>query len=294
MINPDAFIHPEDATAMKTLKTVPGMSYAFKQFLKFGYEKMLYGENLASSIKLSKTQLPRIYRMLPPICDMLGMQMPEFYLQMNPMPNAYSFGDTYKFICVTSGLVEMLEEDEIYAVLAHECGHIICRHALYHTMAQSIAKLLKSEQMNLSKELLETVRYALLYWLRKSELSCDRVSAVVTSPETVSRVMVRLSGGPKSLTQDVDLAEWAAQADAYHKLYHETGFWDRTMQTLNTIELDHPYAAVRVSELYKWANTSQYDKAKSLLITPPKRYCPDCGQAVEYNAQYCEWCGAEQ
>ena len=57
---------------------------------------------------------------------------------MDPQPNAWTSGDTKIFITVTSGLVEMLSEKELDAVIAHECGHILCRHVLYHTVARYI------------------------------------------------------------------------------------------------------------------------------------------------------------
>lgn len=79
--------------------------------------------NMASTIRLSPTQFPEIYKHLPPICERLGIQEPEFYLEMNPTPNAYTAGDTRVFIVVTSSLVEMMDDEELDAILAHECGH---------------------------------------------------------------------------------------------------------------------------------------------------------------------------
>ena len=136
MIKPSEFIHPEDAAALRWLESIPGFTALSKKFLEYGYEKLFYGQNVASTIRLSPTQLPQIYKRLPPICDKLEMEEPEFYLEMNPIPNACTFGDTYKFIRVTSGLIEMLDDDEVDAVLGPECGHIICRHSLYHTMVK--------------------------------------------------------------------------------------------------------------------------------------------------------------
>ena len=52
--------------------------------------------------------------------DVWGLRVPEFYLEMNPVPNAYNDGDTRLFITVTSGLIEYMETDELDAVLAHE------------------------------------------------------------------------------------------------------------------------------------------------------------------------------
>lgn len=289
MINTSEFIHPEDAAAIKTIERIPGISKISKKILEYGYEKLFYGENMASHIKLSPTQLPHIYKYLPKICDELEMEEPEFYLEMNPAPNAYTFGDTYKYICVTSGLIEMMEDDEITAVIAHECGHILCRHTLYHTIARI---LLGNGVTNiLSDSISEMVLLAFFYWQRKSELSCDRVASVITSPETVSRVMVRLSGGPKSITKDINLKEWMDQADKYDELCNDKGTWDRIIQTYNTLFLTHPFAAVRVREIIKWGNGPQYHTAKGLLRNLNVFRCSKCGKAV--NNMYCEYCGTK-
>lgn len=290
MINPAAFIHPEDAKALKALEKIPGFTALSKKFLEYGYEKLFYGTNLASTIRLSPTQLPHIYKHLPPICEKLGMEEPEFYLQMNPVPNAYTFGDTYKFICVTSGLVEMLDDDEFDAVLAHECGHIICRHSLYHTVAEVLRPKTRQENSSYDAGLFsEAMLIALRYWERKSELSCDRVSAVVTSPDTVARVMVRLSGGSKVLTKNVNMDEWANQAEEYDKLYNDEGLWNRALQVYNTIYLDHPFAAVRVREILRWSKDSGYGAARKELLGVSTHRCGNCGRNT--SGRFCPYCG---
>lgn len=86
MIDTSLFIHPEDEKALKGLKAVPGLTMISKQILEYGYERIFYGQNLASNIRLSPTQLPHIYHHLPPICERLGMEEPEFYLVMDPTP----------------------------------------------------------------------------------------------------------------------------------------------------------------------------------------------------------------
>ncbi len=291
MINPSEFIHPEDEKALRTLNKIPGFTALSKKFLEYGYEKLFYGQNVASTIRLSPTQLPQIYKRLPRICDKLEMEEPEFYLEMNPLPNACTFGDTYKFIRVTSGLIEMLDDDEIDAVLAHECGHILCRHSLYHT----IVKLLWSNGSAsvLSGEVSEAILIALLYWQRKSELSCDRVAAAVTSPDTVSRVMVRLSGGSKSLTGHINIEEWAAQAERYHEIYNDEGIWNRALQMYMTMFLDHPFAAVRVREILNWGKTENYITAQNQLNSIAQPRCKNCGRVKADDVKFCLYCGAK-
>lgn len=287
-MKPTDFIHPEDAAAIRQLENIPGFSTLLKKFYAIGLEKMQYGINMASNIRLSESQLPEIYRHLPPICETLGIAIPEFYLEMNPMPNACTFGDTRVFITVTSGLVEQLADDELDAVLAHECGHILCRHVIYHSLAQYIVEY--ADKLGLVGDLATPLIYALLYWQRKSELSCDRAGAIVTSPEVVSRVMVRLAGGPKSITSNVNIEEWARQADIYEEIRND-GFVNKAMQTYATMGLNHPYAAVRVREILKWGKTRAYCNIKSHLSAASAGKCTRCLKPVESDWQFCRHCG---
>lgn len=73
----------------------------------------------------------------------------------------------------------------------------------------------------------------------------------MTSPEVVTRAMARLSGGPKSLTESINMQEWAKQADRYEEI-RTGGAWDKTLQFFATIELSYPFSAVRVREILKW------------------------------------------
>lgn len=286
-MKPSDFIHPEDAAALRQLESIPGFAAIFKKFLSLGYETMMYGENMASSIRLSETQVPEIYRHLPPICKKLGIDEPEFYLCMDPNPNAWTFGDTRIFITVTSGLIEMMTDEELDAIIAHECGHILCHHVLYH----NLANVLLDKLGGLLGTLSAPVMYALLYWSRKSELSADRAGAIITSPEIVASSMARFSGGPRSITSKVNMEEWAKQADEYDKIYNE-GTWNKLLQMYNTLGLDHPFCAVRVREILKWGASDQYQIIKNNVETQAdKAHCPQCGKPVEPGWKFCFNCG---
>ena len=138
MIKATDFIHPEDAAALRQLESIPGFPTLVKKLMSMGLEQLQYGVNMASAIRLSPSQLPKLYNRLPPICKKLGIEQPEFYLSMDPNPNAWTFGDTKIFITITSGLVDMMTEEELDAVIAHECGHILCHHVLYHSIAHYV------------------------------------------------------------------------------------------------------------------------------------------------------------
>ena len=179
----------------------------------------------------------------------------------------------------------MLTEDELAAVVAHECGHILCRHMLYHTLAAVLAN--EAMQSEILGVLAAPIKYALLYWNRKSELSCDRVSAFCCGPEATIRVMSRLAGGPKSITEGINLVELADQADKYDAICKD-GMWNKTLQTLAVMENDHPFTSVRVRETLRWVVTNQYKELRSKYPS-----CPRCYREINPGARFCKYCGEE-
>jgi len=289
-MKPSDFIHPEDAAALRQMESIPGFASLVKKVLAIGIENLQYGVNMASSIRLSEKQLPHIYRHLPPICQRMGIPEPEFYLQMSPSPNAWTFGDSRIYITVTSSLVEMMSDEELDAIIAHECGHILCRHVLYHTVAQWISNGIAS--LGILGKLAIPAEFALLYWSRKSELSADRAASIITSPEVVASTMARLSGGPKSLTSQIDLREWAAQADEYDRIQN-AGMWNKALQLSVIAGLSHPFSAVRVREILKWSESPQYQMIKNgnATIEMPDGTCQQCGSAIDKDWKFCRNCG---
>ena len=212
-------------------------------------------------------------------------------LEMNPQPNAYTFGDTRISITVNSGLLQSLSEDEVTTVLAHECGHILCHHVLYHSMAQMLINLGEG-MFGLLASLAMPVRLGLMYWIRRSELSADRAAAVVMgSSKPVVDVMIRLSGGPRSLTEKVDLDLYMEQAKEYDLLQNST--WHKALQGLAIMYSDHPFPAVRSREVSDWCRSEQFQRlmnaAGTELHNGPR--CPTCGHAVDGSWKFCSRCG---
>lgn len=277
------FIHPEDASALKTLQAIPLLPTIIKKVMDVGVEQLQTGINMASKIKLSHSQLPQLYYILPPICERLEIEEPDFYLEMNPAPNAYAFGDTQISITITSALVDMMSEDELIGVVAHECGHIACRHMLYHTLAQVLANT--SSIFETLAKLAVPIHYALMYWQRKSELSCDRAAAYIVGPQTTASMLARLAGGPKSITSELNLEELAGQADMYDALCKD-GVWNKALQTYAVMDQSHPFTSVRVREMLKWTESDEY---KELIRNNP--VCPHCHKAIDANWLYCQHCG---
>ena len=196
MVRPADYIHPEDEAARRNMEAIPGFAAAMKLFMRYYDEQIVHGMNMANKIRLSPTQLPEIYQKLPPICQRLSISEPEFYLEMDPYPNAYAMGDTRTMVTVTSGLLEYLTDEEVSSVIAHECGHIACRHMLYHTLASTLLRNI--ERMGILGNAVMPVYWALQYWSRRSELSADRAGAVALGSGRSTASASRWSAGDYS------------------------------------------------------------------------------------------------
>jgi Zn-dependent protease with chaperone function len=292
-ISRDDFIHPEDQAALDSLNAIPLLPTCIKSFMSVFHEQLLHNQNMAEKIRLGPGQLPEIYNHLPPICQLLGIEEPELYLEMDPTPNAYTFGDTQISITLTSGLIDALEEDELKAVIAHECGHIVCRHTLFKTMVHYLSQFGPSMQFPGPLKIIgDPVVMALNYWNRRSELSADRAAAaVMKGPQSVVETMIRLSGGPKSITEKVNIDSYIQQAQSCHQLLDST--WDKLMQGYLVRYKDHPFSSIRTKEIMEWCQTDAFTEVVHRLnemATLPR--CPACAKPVKAEWKFCGHCGA--
>src|ERR687894_3312002 len=196
------YIHPADSRALAALKTIPGIDSALKKLLEVTGESVIRVIFTASAVKVTPKQCPDLYAKLQVACTTLGVDMPELFVQQNPMVNAFTGGVKRPVIVLYSGLLERLTDEEILAVIAHEVGHIHAEHVLYLTAARLLEFLAKSALAatpiaKIALEILSSaMRTALLAWSRRAELSCDRAALLVTQDaDVIGRTMMKLCGG---------------------------------------------------------------------------------------------------
>lgn len=76
--------------------------------------------------EIQKKDSPRYYRIVENLAITLGMQTPKVYLIDDPAPNAFATGRDPKHavVAATTGLIEIMDDSELEAVMAHEMGHV--------------------------------------------------------------------------------------------------------------------------------------------------------------------------
>jgi heat shock protein HtpX len=76
--------------------------------------------------QIEKRDNPRLYRIVENLAITLGVQTPKVYIIDDPAPNAFATGRDPKHavVAATTGLLDIMSDDELEAVMAHEMGHV--------------------------------------------------------------------------------------------------------------------------------------------------------------------------
>src|SRR5262245_56904054 len=140
-LSADDFQHELDVKATQALRAVPGLDLVMSKVMEYGFERLFYLDNIAGNVRVTEKMFPRLHKGLMWAARILEVEPPEMYVHVNPVPNAFTYGHTRPFMVMTSGLLDMLDDEERLFVIGHELGHIKCEHVLYTVLADNIARI---------------------------------------------------------------------------------------------------------------------------------------------------------
>ncbi|MFI1968126.1 peptidase M48 [Streptomyces cinnamoneus] len=257
-ISSRAYEHPADRSALVALRKLSGFDTVFKALSGLLPERSLRLLYLSDSVRVSEQQFPHLHTMLLDACYVLDLErVPAMYVTQNPQPNAMCIGLDEPLIVVSTGLVELLDDEEMRAVVGHEVGHALSGHAVYRTILLFLSNVaLKVAWIPLGNIAVTALVTALREWFRKSELSADRAGLLACQDLRASmRGLMKIAGGNHLHEMNVDA--FLAQAEEYERA---GDLRDSVLKIMNVLPRSHPFAAVRAAELKKWAESRDYQR----------------------------------
>lgn len=90
---------------------------------------------------VTREQLPRAYEVVGRLTQKAGIPMPKIYVIPTDSPNAFATGRNpqHASVAVTHGILQLLNDEELEGVLAHELGHVRNRDILTSSIAATLA-----------------------------------------------------------------------------------------------------------------------------------------------------------
>jgi heat shock protein HtpX len=174
----------------------------------------------SSGAKLvSKEEYPKLHEIVERLSTQNGLPKPKVAMVNSPVPNAFATGKSAKssLVAVTTGILDLLDNDELEAVIAHELSHVRSRDVLVLTLASVFSTVawylaqfgffggLQSRNRNTAGITVIVVLVAITTWIvsfliiraisRYREYSADRGGAIMTGkPDKLANALLKISG----------------------------------------------------------------------------------------------------
>src|SRR5215475_8188591 len=122
-----------------------GMVIALIFAAVLNFVSYFYSDKLALAMyraqPVTREELPRAYQIVERLTQKIGIPMPKMYVIPTDSPNAFATGRNpeHASVAVTEGILNLLNDEEMEGVLAHELGHVRNRDILISSVAATIA-----------------------------------------------------------------------------------------------------------------------------------------------------------
>jgi Zn-dependent protease with chaperone function len=271
-ISSNAFRHPLDLEAEKTLRNLPGFDLVSRKFVEFLYERPQFVFHMGNSIQVGPRQYSNIYQIFREcVRDLDIYPEPSLFISQYPLSNAYALGQEQPSIVLNSALLDLMDDAEIRSVIAHELGHIKCGHTTLTQMAIwaiSTASLIGEMTFGLGNIIGSGLIFAFYEWKRKAELSADRAALLVMDDlNPVMKSMMKLAGGSIKHANECSLDEFIRQSERYQALDQEELNQVYKFLLYNNLAqgvfLSHPFLVERIGHIRNWATSEDYRQIKS-------------------------------
>lgn len=122
-----------------------GMTFALVLAILMNGTAYFFSDKIAlassGAVPISREQAPRLYAVMERLAAKASLPMPKLYLIPQPAPNAFATGrnPSHASVAVTEGLLQLMNDDELEGVIAHELSHVRNYDILTSSIAATIA-----------------------------------------------------------------------------------------------------------------------------------------------------------
>jgi heat shock protein HtpX len=214
--------------------------------------------------RVDETEYPRLHAMVDRLCQQADLPKPDVAVADTRTPNAFAAGRSRKnsTVCVTAGLLDTLDEEELEGVLAHELAHVKNRDVMVMTVASFLSTLAfmvvrwgwlfgGGRNRQGGGGVVVAIVVSLVVWVvsfllvralsRYREYAADRGAAAITGkPSALASALLAISGRMDRVPQE-DLRE-QSEMNAFFVIPIRSGVVGRVFST-------HPPTEKRVERL---------------------------------------------
>jgi len=220
--------------------------------------------------EVTPAEAPRLHGIIERLCIQANLPKPRVAIAQTAMPNAFAVGRSPKTatVCATTGILDLLDDAELEAVLGHELTHVQNRDVMVMTIASFFASIASfivqigfwfggafgnDEDSGPSwlvviavSAVVYMVSFVLLQALsRYREFAADRGSAILTGrPSALISALLKISGGMQRIPQQ-DLRAASGELAAFYI------FPPKAKQTVASLFSTHPPLEARIAALQR-------------------------------------------
>jgi heat shock protein HtpX len=220
---------------------------------------------------VSPQEAPRLHALIERLCIQANLPKPRVAIAETPMPNAFAIGRSPKTatVCATTGILDLLNDAELEAVLGHELTHVQNRDVLVMTVASFFASIaafivqmgfwfggaFNNRDSNNGPAFIVVILVSaavyVISWLllqalsRYREFAADRGSAIITGrPSALISALLKIDGGMNQIPQR-DLRAASGELAAFYI------FPPKAKQTVASLFSTHPPLEKRIAALQR-------------------------------------------
>ena len=237
--------------AFTVFATVCASGIFFLAFLAFSYfmSRSHHEELLRHARRVRRESTPELAALAIKAQARLQPGRVQVFVVPSKAKNAYTFGlSSPKAVVLYSGLLGVMDRDELTFILGHEMGHV----ALGHTWLNSLVGGLAGIPSPFSASIMMSM--AFLWWNRACEYSADRAGLLACGRlDKAVSALVKLAAGPEA-DSPAELQQVYRQLDA-----EDNSLWGNLGEVLRT----HPLLIKRIEKLRRYAGTDQYKRLQA-------------------------------